>query len=167
MVIHAGGQSRRLPAYASVGKALMPIPALRGAQGQRPDQALVDLQASLYEDLFDRAPEGLRVMVVSGDALLRPIRWPASIPDGDVVCVGLRADADTAAHFGAFFVAHDAAQGDGQEADFFLQKPEPALTRDLLVDYDCLLDVGIWLLSAEAVRVLLAIRRSPIPRLAR
>ena len=37
----AGGQSRRLPAYAATGKILMPFPALRWADGQRLDQTLL------------------------------------------------------------------------------------------------------------------------------
>ncbi|AIE83750.1 bifunctional fucokinase/fucose-1-phosphate guanylyltransferase [Fimbriimonas ginsengisoli] len=151
IVIHAGGQSRRLPAYAVVGKALMPIPALRGSIGQKPDQALIDLQVGLCDQLFERSPDCLRVMVVSGDALLRPTTLPADIPDADVVCLGMRTDAETAQSFGAFFISHD--QPDSLA--MFLQKPAPDRTRALAVTHDCFLDTGIWLLSEDAVRALL------------
>lgn len=40
IIIHAGGQSRRLPAYATVGKVLTPLPVLRWAVGQRIDTDL-------------------------------------------------------------------------------------------------------------------------------
>jgi len=152
IVIHAGGQSRRLPAYAAVGKALMPIPALRGSSGQKPDQALIDLQASFCDQLFERAPAHLRVMIISGDALLRPARFPHHLPSADVVCLGMRTDAETARHFGAFFISHDRPD----ELAMFLQKPSPERTRSLAVTHDCMLDTGVWLLSENAVRVLLA-----------
>ncbi|HOQ27227.1 MAG TPA: bifunctional fucokinase/L-fucose-1-P-guanylyltransferase, partial [Armatimonadota bacterium] len=44
LVLHGGGHSRRLPAYAPVGKPLIPIPVQRGSYGQRLDQTLLDLQ---------------------------------------------------------------------------------------------------------------------------
>ena len=35
ILLHAGGQSRRLPGYAPSGKILTPIPVFRWARGQR------------------------------------------------------------------------------------------------------------------------------------
>ena len=37
ILLHAGGQSRRLPAYAACGKVLLPVPVFRWARGQRLD----------------------------------------------------------------------------------------------------------------------------------
>jgi galactokinase/mevalonate kinase-like predicted kinase len=150
-IIHAGGQSRRLPAYAAVGKALMPIPALRGTSGHRPDQALIDLQATFCDALFERAPETSRVLIASGDALLRLDRLPDDLPDADVVCIGLRADAEAAQHHGTFFLSHERPH----ELAMFLQKPSPDRIRELALTHDFLLDAGIWLLSERAVKVLL------------
>ncbi|MDO8930004.1 MAG: bifunctional fucokinase/L-fucose-1-P-guanylyltransferase, partial [Bacteroidota bacterium] len=45
MIIHAGGQSRRLPAYAPVGKSLLPMPVFRWSRGQQLNQRLIHLQA--------------------------------------------------------------------------------------------------------------------------
>ena len=42
LILHAGGLSRRLPAYAPVGKLLMPLPVLRWSRGQRLNQSLLD-----------------------------------------------------------------------------------------------------------------------------
>ena len=42
IILHAGGQSRRLPAYAPSGKILTPIPVFRWARGQRIDQNLLE-----------------------------------------------------------------------------------------------------------------------------
>ena len=150
LLIHAGGQSRRLPAYAAVSKALMPIPALRGSTGQAPDQALVDLQVHEYDELFSQAPDCFRVMIVAGDALLRPEKWPTNFPQADVVCMALRSDAETAQHFGGFFVSIS----NPGELEFVIQKPDPTVSRKLAQNYDCLLDAGVWLLNEAAVRVL-------------
>jgi len=44
ILIHAGGQSRRLPAYAPIGKIFLPVPIFRWARGQKLDQTLLSLQ---------------------------------------------------------------------------------------------------------------------------
>jgi hypothetical protein len=56
LLVHGGGQSRRLPAYAAVGKPFVPMPALRWAWGQRLDQTLLDLQTPVYERVLAEAP---------------------------------------------------------------------------------------------------------------
>ena len=55
LILHAGGQSRRLPAYAPAGKLLMPIPVVRWARGQRLDQSLLDLQLPDYHRVLAHA----------------------------------------------------------------------------------------------------------------
>ena len=52
ILLHAGGQSRRLPAYAPSGKILTPIPVFRWERGQRLNQHLLDLQLPLYEKIM-------------------------------------------------------------------------------------------------------------------
>jgi galactokinase/mevalonate kinase-like predicted kinase len=91
-------------------------------------------------------------MIISGDALVRPLKYPATLPERDVVCLGLRTDAETAQHHGAFFIAHS----EPDELAMFLQKPSLERTRELAQTHDCQLDIGVWLLSERAVRVLLA-----------
>ena len=56
ILLHAGGQSRRLPAYAPSGKILTPVPVFRWKRGQRLDQNLLSLQLPLYEQIMERAP---------------------------------------------------------------------------------------------------------------
>ena len=43
LLLHAGGQSRRLPSYAPSGKILTPIPVFRWERGQRLSQNLLSL----------------------------------------------------------------------------------------------------------------------------
>ena len=66
ILLHAGGQSRRLPAYAPSGKVLTPIPVFRWERGQRLSQDLLSLQLPLYEKIMAMAPESIHTMVVSG-----------------------------------------------------------------------------------------------------
>ena len=43
ILIHAGGQSKRLPSYAVSGKVLMPLPVFRWERGQKLSQDLMSV----------------------------------------------------------------------------------------------------------------------------
>ena len=89
ILLHAGGQSRRLPAYAPSGKILTPIPVYRWGRGQRLTQNLLSLQLPLYEQIMEKAPAHLHTLIASGDILLRASEPLQKIPEVDVVCYGL------------------------------------------------------------------------------
>lgn len=147
----AGGQSRRLPAYAATGKIFMPMPVMRWSHGQRLDQTLLDLQAGEYARVLDSCPGSGRVMVTSGDVFLGFPESLPEVPEADVVGFGMTASPELAAGFGVFFTPRDQP---GQ-LDFFLQKPNPQRTRELAVNHTFHVDSGVWLLSARAVEALL------------
>ena len=71
LLIHAGGQSRRLPAYAPISKILTPIPISTEGNGPLTSPTLLDLQRPLYERIMEHAPASLHTRVVSGDVLIR------------------------------------------------------------------------------------------------
>lgn len=151
LVLLAGGQSRRLPAYGPCGKIFMPVPVMRWAVGHRLDQTLLDLQASDYGRVLQAAPKSARVLVTSGDVFLAfPRRFPA-IPRADVVGFGIAVNPETAAHFGVFFSSREAPG----PVEFFLQKPEPGRIRELAREHSFFVDTGLWLLSERAIDVLL------------
>ena len=102
ILLHAGGQSRRLPGYAPSGKILTPIPVFRWARGQKLGQNLLSLQLPLYEKIMERAPERLRTLIASGDVYIRAEKPLQEIPDADVVCYGLWVDPLLATHHGVF-----------------------------------------------------------------
>ena len=52
VVLHGGGESRRLPAYAAIGKLLMPFPVLRWSRGQRLGQTLLDMNEPFLQEAF-------------------------------------------------------------------------------------------------------------------
>ncbi len=152
LMIHAGGQSRRLPAYAPVGKAFIPLPAARWALGERLDQTLLDLQAPAYLEMLERAPARTRVMVASGDVALRWGGRLPSLPDADVIVVGMWVRPETASHHGVFFCP----RGQPGQLAFMLQKPAPERIRELSAEHVFLIDTGVWMLSERAVNVLRA-----------
>jgi galactokinase/mevalonate kinase-like predicted kinase len=151
LLIHGGGQSRRLPAYAATGKPLMPIPVFRWAQGQRLDQTLLDLQLPDYRRILRHAPPTASVMVASGDVLLRFGKELPPFPAVDVLGLGMWVTPEKAKDFGVFFVPRSQPSVLG----FFLQKPAPSRIRQLAGEYLYLVDTGMWLLSERAVRLLL------------
>ncbi|MCK5804957.1 MAG: bifunctional fucokinase/L-fucose-1-P-guanylyltransferase [Lentisphaeria bacterium] len=151
LVVHAGGESRRLPAYAAVGKTFAPAPVWRWSLGQNLGQNLLDLQLPLLRTMLDQAPSTHRVAVTSGDVLLHADCPTADIPDADVVCFGLWAPIDQASRHGVFFCPR---QRPG-EMRKFLQKPSVERIRELSRDDLFLIDTGFWLLSEKAVMALM------------
>ncbi len=151
ILLHAGGQSRRLPAYASSGKVLTPMPVYRWARGQRIDQLLLDLQLPLYKDILAKAPTTLRTLIASGDVLLRTTLPLHDIPEADVVCYGLWTEAEQATHHGVFFMNREHPNN----LDFMLQKPSTRELARLMPTHLALMDIGVWLLSDRAVATLM------------
>lgn len=151
ILLHAGGQSRRLPAYAPSGKILTPIPVFRWARGQRIDQTLLDLQLPLYQEILQKAPATLRTLIASGDVLLRATEPLQEIPDADVVCYGLWADPQQASHHGVFLMNRERPT----QLDFMLQKPSAEEQSRLMPTHLMLMDIGVWILSDKAVHRLM------------
>lgn len=151
LLLHAGGQSRRLPAYAPSGKILTPIPVFRWERGQRLGQTLLDLQVPLYQQIMEKAPENIHTMIVSGDVLIRSTHPLQPNPEADIVCYGLWLDADTAKDHGVFVSSHHSPD----KMECMLQKPSLDTLAKLQQTHYYLTDIGIWLLSDRAVKLLM------------
>ena len=151
ILIHAGGQSKRLPSYAVSGKVLMPLPVFRWERGQKLSQDLMSVQLPLYEKMMAVAPERLHTMVVSGDVLIRATQPLQPIPDADVVCYGLWLDASVAKNHGVFVSERRTPSVLKQ----MLQKPSVQTLSELQKDHFYLTDIGVWLLSDKAVWLLM------------
>ncbi len=150
ILLHAGGQSRRLPGYAPSGKVLTPIPVFRWARGQRLSQNLLSLQLPLYEQIMEKAPDSLHTLIASGDVYIRASKPLQKIPDVDVVCYGLWVDPDLAKNHGVFV----SSRRTPDKLDFMLQKPTVEELGSLMKTHLFLMDIGIWLLSDRAVELL-------------
>ncbi|MBQ8989272.1 MAG: bifunctional fucokinase/L-fucose-1-P-guanylyltransferase [Prevotella sp.] len=151
ILIHAGGQSKRLPSYAVSGKVLMPLPVFRWERGQRLSQNLLSVQLPLYEKMMQAAPDSIHTMVVSGDVLIRATQPLQPIPEADVVCYGLWLDASVAKNHGVFVSSRQTPSVLKQ----MLQKPSVQTLGELQKDHFYLTDIGVWLLSDKAVRLLM------------
>lgn len=151
IILHAGGQSRRLPAYAPSGKILTPIPVFRWKRGQKLSQTLLDLQLPLYEQIMQRAPQSLTTMVVSGDVYIRANQPLQAIPNADVVCYGLWVDPSLAKNHGVFVSKRTSPD----VLEYMLQKPSVETLGQLMQDSFFLMDIGIWLFSDRALELLM------------
>ena len=150
ILLHAGGQSRRLPGYAPSGKILTPVPVFRWARGQRLSQNLLSLQLPLYEQIMKKAPDSLHTLIASGDVYIRASKPLQKIPEADVVCYGLWVDPNLAKNHGVFVSSRQSPD----KLDFMLQKPSVEELGNLMKTHLFLMDIGIWLLSDRAVELL-------------
>jgi galactokinase/mevalonate kinase-like predicted kinase len=151
IVIHAGGQSRRLPSYAPSGKVLAPIPIFRWSRGQSVEQNLLSIQTPLYERIMESTSDDQNTLIASGDMLIHAPKLPSFTPQADVVCFGIWASPQLATNHGVFFTRRDK----NGELDFMLQKPTHAQIEELSQTHLYLMDIGIWILSDRAVDVLM------------
>jgi galactokinase/mevalonate kinase-like predicted kinase len=151
IIIHGGGQSRRLPSYAPAGKVLTPLPVFRWSRGQQIHQKLIDLQLTLLHKIMHKSPHNLNTMIASGDVLLLNEAVLPEIPRADIVCVGLWTEPNQAKNHGVFFMERE----NTNRLAFMLQKPDDEKIKTLMKDYDFLVDVGVWLFSDRAVEILM------------
>ena len=151
ILLHAGGQSRRLPSYGPSGKILTPIPIFSWERGQKLGQNLLSLQLPLYERIMKQAPTGLNTLIASGDVYIRSEKPLQDIPNVDVVCYGLWVNPSLATHHGVFVSDRKRPE----VLDFMLQKPSLEELESLSKTHLFLMDIGIWILSDRAVEVLM------------
>ena len=157
VIVHAGGESRRLPAYAPVGKCFCPLPDVPGiGSGPVFRPLLRDQQVPFYRRAMEEAGSKARVLVTSGDVWIQASALEIPALEGDIVGVGMPVGAETAQYFGVYLVESDAldhAQREIPVCDFF-QKPRPERLLGLPREQRFLVDTGMWFLSEEAVLML-------------
>ncbi|MFB6319559.1 bifunctional fucokinase/fucose-1-phosphate guanylyltransferase [Saccharicrinis sp. FJH54] len=151
IIIHAGGQSRRLPGYAPSGKILTPVPVFRWSRGQSLDQTLLDLQLPLLERVMKLTSSAQNTLIASGDVMILAGDSDISVPDADVVCLGIWVDPHLAARHGVFFTPRN----NPRQLDFMLQKPDHQKIESLATSHLFMMDIGIWILSDKAVNLLM------------
>nr|WP_195655451.1 bifunctional fucokinase/fucose-1-phosphate guanylyltransferase [Bacteroides sp. 1001136B_160425_E2] len=151
ILLHAGGQSRRLPSYGPSGKILTPIPIFSWERGQKLGQNLLSLQLPLYERIMNQAPAGLNTLIASGDVYIRSEKPLQDIPNADVVCYGLWVNPSLTTHHGVFV----SDRKKPEVLDFMLQKPSLEELEGLSKTHLFLMDIGIWILSDRAIEVLM------------
>ncbi|MGA2325464.1 MAG: L-fucokinase [Bryobacteraceae bacterium] len=114
LILHAGGDSRRLPAYAPCGKVFVPVP---GESHSALAPTMFDRLAPSLLDLPAGAPGRGQVVVAAGDALIRfDPSWVEFAHPG-MTMLGCYASPEEAARHGVFSI------GAGGVVRLYLQKP--------------------------------------------
>jgi fucokinase len=141
LLIHSGGDSRRLPQYSPGGKLFGVLPSRTEA---RKTTTVFDETLALSAAWAERIPNGL--LVASGDVVLRfdssHVQWDRPGATG----VAMRLGMEIGGHHGVYVV------GAGDEVYTFLQKPAPAEVKDaggVLEDGRVAVDIGLLRLDPE------------------
>ena len=146
LLVHSGGESRRLPQYTPGGKLFGVLPSRTQPRGTT---TVFDEVLALSAAWAERIPNGL--LAASGDVVLR---FDASRVQWDrpgVTGVAMRLDAETGSHHGVYVV------GAGDQVYTFLQKPTPAEVKaagGMLEDGRVALDIGLLRFDADLTSAL-------------
>ena len=135
LLIHSGGDSRRLPQYSPGGKLFGVLPS---RSQPRATTTVFDETLALSAAWAERITNGL--LVASGDVVLRFDASQVAWDRPGVTGVAMRLDVETGGHHGVYVV------GAGDQVYTFLQKPTPAEIRaagGLLEDGRVAVDIGL------------------------
>jgi len=116
LIVHAGGDSKRLPAYGPWGKIFLPLP---GESYSALGATLFDRVVSILLDLPTGETGAGQIVVASGDALLLFDREAVHFASQGMTALGNYATVEEASRHGVFCVS-----GDGS-LRLYLQKPSP------------------------------------------
>ncbi len=149
LIIHAGGDSKRLPAYGPCGKIFVPVP---GESDSCLPMTLFDRQLRTYLAL-PSPPVGVgQVVITSGDVMLWFDPEQVSFDKPGLTGLGCYADPEQAANHGVYCGV------DAGRVKRFLQKPSPDQQQALgAIDHygQSVLDIGVMNFDADtAVRLL-------------
>jgi len=137
LIIHAGGDSRRLPAYGACGKVFIPLP---GASDSALGTTLFDRQLPVYLGLSRPAVGSGQIVIAAGDVLLGFDPRQATLAAEGITGLGCRAAPEQASRHGVYCAAADG------HVRRFLQKPSPEeqRRRGAVDDYgQTVLDIGV------------------------
>jgi fucokinase len=151
LIIHAGGDSRRLPVYSSCGKIFFPVP---GESDCCLPLTLFDRQLPTYLKLPATAPDNGQIVIASGDVLLRFEPDHVKFAGKGLTGLGCYASVEEGKNHGVF------CPGQGYQVRLFLQKPSPDEQQETgAVDpYGrVILDIGVMNFAAETASTLLKI----------
>jgi fucokinase len=149
LIVHAGGDSRRLPAYSPCGKIFVPVPGDGGA-----DRGLTifDRLAPAYLDLPPGRQGAGQVVVGAGDALLQFDAGSLRMDKPGMTLAASHTDPEEASRHGVYCV------GENGTLRLYLQKPsmEVQQTHGALDRAGrAALDIGIMSFDADIAAALL------------
>jgi galactokinase/mevalonate kinase-like predicted kinase len=152
LLIHAGGESRRLPSYAPEGKLFSPLPI---ASSALLPPVVLDVQLGLFFKYPWRRGE---IVVSSGDAVID--FDPTGVPEERSAVFGFAkpASLEQGARHGVFRFD----QRRERVLDYFQKAPVDVLAREALIEgtSDCALDIGLVSLAPRAAHAFLELGRT-------
>jgi fucokinase len=150
LIVHAGGDSRRLPAYGPCGKIFVPLP---GAPEAPLPPALFDRLVPAFLALPAGIPGRGQVVVAAGDALIRFDASSVEFSQPGLIALGCYATPEEASRHGVF------CMGTGGTVSLYLQKP-PIETQQAAGALDARgrtpLDMAVMHMDAATAAVLLS-----------
>ncbi len=155
LLVHAGGESRRLPAYVPEGKLFAPLPA---PSSSHLPPVVLDLELGLFMKYPWRRGE---LLVASGDVIIDFDAEILSLPDAPLCGFAAPDSYERGSRHGVF--AFDPVTG--LVRDFF-QKESPArLAASARIEGTdhCAVDLGIVSFRGKALEALLAFGRASLP----
>jgi len=160
LIVHAGGDSKRLPAYGPCGKIFVPVPG--ESDGALP-LTLFNRQLPIYLALPQSGGgrEVGQVVITSGDVMLRFAPDEVSFAAAGVTGLACYAQPEQASRHGVF------CRGEGDAVRLFLQKPTVAEQRQKgAIDAygQACLDIGVMSFDAEAAVKMLQVFGAQVNR---
>ncbi|HCO94585.1 MAG TPA: hypothetical protein DIU00_11655 [Phycisphaerales bacterium] len=117
LIVHAGGDSKRLPAYGPCGKIFVPVPS---ESDTAIPLSLFDRQLPVYLALPEPAAGAGQVVITSGDVLLRFDPSEVTFAAEGVTGLTCYAQPEQASRHGVF------CRGQADQVKLYLQKPSAA-----------------------------------------
>lgn len=149
LIIHAGGDSRRLPPYGPCGKIFIPVP---GESDSSLPMTLFDRLIPIYKALPPGQDNNGQVVVTTGDVLLDFNPSEVKYNHKGIIGLGCYAEPEEAKNHGVF------CPGQNGQVRLFLQKPslrEQKSERSQNRFGQSILDIGIMHLDAvSAVKLI-------------
>jgi len=157
LIVHAGGDSRRLPAYSPCGKIFIPLPG----GDSRVGSTLFDRLVPPFLGLPAGAPGAGQIVIASGDALLRFDASAVRLAAAGITALGASASPEEAARHGVF-----CPNADGT-VRLYLQKPDLRVQKEMGAigsNGRALLDAGVMSFDGHAAASLLRAFQAPAAR---
>ena len=158
LIVHAGGDSRRLPAYAPCGKIFIPLPSVvRSIRGS----TLFDRLVPAFLDMPSGPPDAGQIVVTSGDALIQFDPSAVRFEREGITALGAPASPEEASRHGVLCAGPDGA------VRLYLQKPDLRAQTEAGAsgrDGRPVLDIGVMSLDADAAARLLCAFQTPAAR---
>ena len=153
LILHSGGDSRRLPAYSAVGKIFIPLPTSFSTEGF---VTLFDLLLNNFTQL-PCLSDG-QVVVASGDVLLSFDASEVAFSDSGVTGLAYPGPVEVASNHGVYIVPQTQSGENLRKVVDFLQKPtydELKKCNGLDPANRAFIDTGVMNFGIDSIKVLM------------